>query len=178
MATSCTLAGARSAVLLAGTGSATEGRELPPPMRSRSKLRSGVLAGARGAFAAAVFAPETSTDGASQAGLAKAYRQVGDIQRILGRMAKAAEAYSRGAALYTRLSAPGPGRLGYRKELARFPNNRIAALHLRAIGQRLLKFSAVRRRETGQHDKRFAKDNAQPRQSVIAPFFNRPSVRV
>jgi serine/threonine protein kinase len=70
------------------------------------------------------FAAETSTDEASRAGLAHAYYQVGNIQRILGRLPKAEEAFNRGAALYTQLNAESPGRLKYRKELANVLSDR------------------------------------------------------
>ena len=71
------------------------------------------------------FAAETSTDEASQAGLASAYHQVGNIQRILGRMPEAEEAYNRGVEIYAQLSAAAPGRPEYRKELVRLRNHRI-----------------------------------------------------
>jgi serine/threonine protein kinase len=74
------------------------------------------------------FAAETSTDEASQAGLANAYHQVGSIQLLLGRMPQAEEAFNRGAALYTQLSAQAPARSEYRKELVRLLNNRILIL--------------------------------------------------
>ncbi|MCI0456168.1 MAG: tetratricopeptide repeat protein, partial [Gemmataceae bacterium] len=71
------------------------------------------------------FAAETSTDEASQAGLAKAYHRVGDIQRILGRLPEAEEAYNHGVEIYTQLLALAPGRLEYRKALVRLRNHRI-----------------------------------------------------
>jgi tetratricopeptide (TPR) repeat protein/tRNA A-37 threonylcarbamoyl transferase component Bud32 len=71
------------------------------------------------------FAAETSTDEASRAGLAHAYYQIGNIQRIRGRMPQAEEAYDRGAELYTRLAAEAPGRTEYRRGLARLLVHRI-----------------------------------------------------
>jgi tetratricopeptide (TPR) repeat protein/tRNA A-37 threonylcarbamoyl transferase component Bud32 len=64
------------------------------------------------------FAAETGADEASRAGLARACFWVGTIQRHLGRLAEAEEAYDRGATIYTRLTAESPGRLAYRKGLA------------------------------------------------------------
>ena len=54
---------------------------------------------------------------------------------------------------------------------------RIAVLHLCAVGERFLEFIGVRRRETRQHDKRFAEDDAQPRHCVIASLFDGRRVR-
>src|SRR5581483_5297464 len=64
------------------------------------------------------FAAETGTDEASRAGLARAQAEVGNIQRFLGRLPQAEQAYDRAAALYTRLAAESPGRLEYRRKLA------------------------------------------------------------
>src|SRR5262249_54130381 len=74
------------------------------------------------------FAAETATDEASRAGLAKAYCQIGDIQRILGQVAEAEEAYNRSEELYTQLLAETGGRPEYRKMLIRIANHRIKAL--------------------------------------------------
>jgi tetratricopeptide (TPR) repeat protein len=74
------------------------------------------------------FAAETSTDEASQAGLARSYSRVGDIQWLLRRVPEADVAYDRGAALFTRLAAQTPGRPGYRKALVQTLNNRILIL--------------------------------------------------
>src|SRR5262249_11239723 len=70
------------------------------------------------------FAAETSADEASRAGLARAYHQVGTIQRILGRTSEAEAAYNRGAELYAQLLADLPDRADYRKERARLLTNR------------------------------------------------------
>src|SRR5262249_36737885 len=64
------------------------------------------------------LAGETSTDAASQAGLARAHHQVGEIQKLLGRSTEAEAAYERSAALFTQLLVDAPGRLEYRRELA------------------------------------------------------------
>lgn len=81
------------------------------------------------------FAAETSTDETSREGLARAYHQVGDIQRILGRMPQAEEAYNHGAELYSQLSTSTPEQLHHRKELVRLLNHRIIVLDATGRGK-------------------------------------------
>jgi tetratricopeptide (TPR) repeat protein/tRNA A-37 threonylcarbamoyl transferase component Bud32 len=72
------------------------------------------------------FAAETSTDEESQAGLARAQRQVGSIQNMLGRTTEAEKAYDQSAALWTTLLARSPGRIDYRRNLAVVLTSRIS----------------------------------------------------
>jgi tetratricopeptide (TPR) repeat protein len=69
------------------------------------------------------FTAETAADETSRANLARAYYQVGNMQRLLGRIPEAEEAYDRSVALYTAL-ADETGRTVYRKELVRPVNHR------------------------------------------------------
>jgi tetratricopeptide (TPR) repeat protein len=88
------------------------------------------------------FAAETRTDETSQAGLARAYSRVGDIQWLLRRVPHAEAAYDRGAALYTRLAAQAPGQPKYRKALVQILNNQI--LILEATGRNRQADAALR----------------------------------